>query len=171
MAFWADNKILKTVIQINAITMIAVILGLGANHFRDNAIPFIGDWTPETRIQDEAGGSMTVSLAEAGQLFQNKSAFFLDARPQSAYEEGHIRGARCLPWLNVDDRFTDVTADLNSDDPIITYCDGETCTLGEDLAFFLRDMGFTNVRVLVNGWTRWRGAGLPEEAETGTMNQ
>ena len=43
-------------------------------------------------------------------------------------------------------------------------CDGETCELSHDLALFLRDAGFVNTRVLVNGWTLWQQAGLPMEA-------
>jgi rhodanese-related sulfurtransferase len=61
----------------------------------------------------------------------------------------------------VDLNFMTVTADLEMTTPIITYCDGETCELSHDLALFLRDAGFTDSRVLVNGWTVWQQAGLP----------
>ena len=46
---------------------------------------------------------------------------------------------------------------------IVTYCDGETCSLSEDLAKGLIAMGYQNVRVLPNGLTRWMEAGLPVE--------
>ena len=46
---------------------------------------------------------------------------------------------------------------------IVTYCDGENCDLSHDPALFLKEMGFENVRVLVNGWTVWHEAGLPTE--------
>ena len=55
----------------------------------------------------------------------------------------------------------DIAAQLDEKDTIITYCDGENCELSHDLAMYLKDMGFTNVRVLVNGWTVWQNAGLP----------
>jgi 3-mercaptopyruvate sulfurtransferase SseA len=48
---------------------------------------------------------------------------------------------------------------------IVTYCDGETCSLSEDLARELVSMGYEKVRVLSNGWTRWREAGLPIHRE------
>jgi 3-mercaptopyruvate sulfurtransferase SseA len=44
---------------------------------------------------------------------------------------------------------------------LITYCDGESCDLSHELALFLKEMGFENVRVLVNGWSVWQQAGLP----------
>ena len=92
-----------------------------------------------------------------------KAAVIIDARPNDDYEKGHIRGALSLPWRDVDQRFMEVTKDISVDTPIITYCDGETCSLSHDLAVFLKDMGFMNVRVLVNGWTVWQAAGLPVE--------
>jgi 3-mercaptopyruvate sulfurtransferase SseA len=45
----------------------------------------------------------------------------------------------------------------------VTYCDGETCSLSEDLAKELMAMGYKQVKVLLNGWTRWNEAGLPVE--------
>ena len=47
---------------------------------------------------------------------------------------------------------------------IITFCDGQSCRLSHELALFLREMGYENVRVLVNGWTLWQQAGLPVSA-------
>ena len=57
----------------------------------------------------------------------------------------------------------DVIADLANDAVIITYCDGDTCNLSKDLALFLENLGFSKVRILVNGWTVWHDAGLPVE--------
>jgi 3-mercaptopyruvate sulfurtransferase SseA len=32
-----------------------------------------------------------------------------------------------------------------------------------ELALFLENLGFSKVRILVNGWSVWRNAGLPVE--------
>ena len=53
--------------------------------------------------------------------------------------------------------------DLKPTDRIITYCDGETCNLSHDLALFLTEMGFQDVKVLVNGWTVWLDNNQPVE--------
>jgi rhodanese-related sulfurtransferase len=53
---------------------------------------------------------------------------------------------------------------LNDAPMIITYCDGEHCDLSVELALYLKKMAFENVRVLVNGWTVWKQAGLPTES-------
>lgn len=43
---------------------------------------------------------------------------------------------------------------------------GENCDLSHELALFLKQMGFPNTRVLVNGWTVWQELNLPVEGET-----
>ena len=47
--------------------------------------------------------------------------------------------------------------------PLLVITDGESCDLSHELALFFKEMGFENVRVLVNGWTVWQQAGLPTE--------
>jgi len=64
-----------------------------------------------------------------------------------------------------------VTEDISPDTPIITYCDGEICELSHNLAIFLRDMGFRNVRILVNGWALWKEEGLPIASGSSTAGQ
>ena len=96
-------------------------------------------------------------------MFFEEAAIIIDARPNEDYEKGHIKGARSLPWHEVDRIFMAVTKDISDDTPIITYCDGETCVLSHNLAIFLIDLGFNKVKVLVNGWTKWQNANLPIE--------
>ncbi len=119
----------------------------------------------EARLMSPSGERLDITLVEAKKLFLQEAVIIIDARPNDDYEKGHIRGARSLPWHDVDQRFMEVTKDISVDTPIITYCDGETCELSHHLANFLADSGFTNVRILVNGWTKWQNADLPIEKE------
>ena len=132
-----------------------------SNHFRPAPLPLIGDWSPEARLTSPSGRQMAISLDDANTLHQSKGAVFMDARPLDEYTKGHIQGAISLPWHDAEQRVMDVTADMANDAVIITYCDGDTCDLSKELALFLENLGFTNVRVLVNGWTVWQQAGLP----------
>jgi rhodanese-related sulfurtransferase len=152
---------LQSVWQCTAMFTLAVFLGLSINQFRHSRLPLFENWSMEARMISPSGGRLDISLVEAKNLFLQKSAIFIDARPTDDYEKAHIRGARSLPWHEVDQRFMQVTKDLSVDTPIITYCDGETCNLSHHLANFLIDSGFTDVRVLVNGWTKWQDADLP----------
>jgi len=156
---------LQSVWQCAAMFIIAVFLGFSINQFRDNRLPLFKNWSMEARLLSLSGDRMDIPLFEAKSLYLHKSAIFIDARPTDDYERGHIRNARSLPWHEIDQRFMEVTKDISVNTPIITYCDGKTCRLSHDLANFLLDMGFTNVRILINGWTTWQNANLPVDRE------
>lgn len=150
--------------QIPALVALAAALALTANHWRADGLPWVGDWSAEARFADSAGRSLVMELAQAQALFHQGQAVFVDARPRNQYLEGHIQGALSLPWQEVDRYFVEVAERLDPGQTLITYCDGENCDLSHELALFLKDMGFGEVYVLVNGWSVWQAAGLPVEA-------
>jgi rhodanese-related sulfurtransferase len=150
--------------QIPALIALAVLMALIVNHWRPDGIPLVGDWSVEARITDAAGESLIIDPAQARRLFEEgNGVLFVDARPQSEYAQEHISGALSLPWQDADRYFGETAARLEGRKMIVTYCDGEDCDLSHELALFLKDMGFENVLVLVNGLTVWREAGLPIE--------
>ncbi len=147
--------------QAAVLVFLAVAIGLGVNQVRSNRLLLIGDWSHEARLKTPSGQSMVISLEEAETLFFSGRAVFLDARPSADFERGHIAGAFCLPWQEFEFFFDRVFPDLLPDATIVAYCDGETCDLSEHLAEELYNMGYENVRVLINGWSVWLDAGLP----------
>ncbi len=159
------QQFLQAVLQCGALFALAVFFGFSFNQFRDSRLPLFEDWSMEARLISSSGERLDITLIEAKKLFLQEAAIIVDARPNDDYEKGHIRGARSLPWHDVDQRFMEVTKDISVDTLIITYCDGETCELSHNLANFLLELGFNNVRILVNGWTKWQNADLPIEKE------
>jgi len=149
--------------QTGSIVLLAVILAVLVNQIRSDRLPLVADWSPEARMTLESGESMLIPLEEARQLCLSKKAIFLDARSSELYEQAHILCARNLSWEVVDEYFDAVMADIPQDALIIIYCDGVTCTQSKDLALELFYRGYENVRVLVNGWSKWVEAGLPTE--------
>jgi rhodanese-related sulfurtransferase len=155
------NRILvKTLWQISVILAIGAGLGLISNTLRPDSLQLIGDWSAESRITTATGKHLIISLSEAEKLFTEDAAIFIDARSNEDFRNGHIAGAKSLPWQDVDRLFVEVIEDISPDMTIITYCDGKTCKSSHDLALFLLDIGFKHVRVLVNGWTVWRERSL-----------
>jgi rhodanese-related sulfurtransferase len=144
-----------------AILSVSILLALLVNHLRPDGLTLPGDWSDDSRVALDSGETLVVSLGEAQELFEAKQAIFLDARPRSAYESGHIRGALSLPWETFDEHFESVMGALQEDITLIAYCDGESCSLSHDLAKALVEMGFERSRVLINGWSAWRESGLP----------
>jgi rhodanese-related sulfurtransferase len=151
-------------LQVAALVMLSAAVALAVNALRADRLPLVGDFSAAARMTTATGERMDIPLEEAEMLFSSHAAVFIDARSLDDYVKGRIQGARSLPWQEVDSNFISATQDLDLETRIVTYCDGETCELSHDLALFLRDAGFTNSRVLVNGWTVWQQAGLPVES-------
>jgi len=150
--------------QVPVLVVLSAAVALAVNALRTDRLPMVGDFSVAARMTTATGERMDITLGEAEKLFFTHAAVFIDARSVEDYVKGRIQGARSLPWHEVDINFIGVTQDLDLETPIVTYCDGETCELSHDLALFLRDAGFTSLRVLVNGWTVWQQAGLPVES-------
>jgi rhodanese-related sulfurtransferase len=143
------------------ILLIAAALGAAVNLIRPDSIPFVETWSMADKLVTEDGGTLAIPLEDAAALFADNAVVFLDARSPVEYDQGHIQGAVNLPWHEVDNYFETVIMTLDPEAMYIAYCDGETCSLSHDLAQFLKDLGFTRVRVLVNGWTLWKEHNLP----------
>jgi len=155
---------IRSIRQLALIVLAAAAIALISNHFRPEPLPLVGNWSPEARLISPSGRQIAISQDEAKVLHQSRGAVFMDARPLDEYTKGHIQGAISIPWHEAEQRVMDVTADMANDAVIITYCDGDSCNLSKDLALLLENLGFSKVRILVNGWTLWQNAGLPIEA-------
>jgi rhodanese-related sulfurtransferase len=151
--------------QASFIVVIAMALGLVFNQFRSNSLPLFGEWSPEARLTLRFGKNILIPFDEAKEKFFAGNAFFIDARPEDAYRKGHIQGSRSLPFEAFDQLADEVLIDLPEDTLVITYCDGERCTLSAEVALKLKEIGFENVRVLFNGWTVWKDHHLPTQIE------
>jgi len=155
---------LKSIPQAAAILLISALFALLINELRPGRISWVADWSPRAQLTLDSGASLEVSLEEAETLFFAGTALFLDARSPNLYGEGHIEGAKNLPWEEFDQYFPKVMEGISLDTPIVTYCDGDGCGLSKELATALLGHGYNNVRVLVNGWTVWLENELPTEA-------
>jgi len=149
--------------QAALIVLAAAVISLVVNQFRSDSLPLIGNWSAEARFSDATGDSLVISLDTAAKLHENGGVLFIDARADGWFEVGHIKGAINLPAEEVEELFPKVMNGIALDTAIITYCDGETCNLSHDLALALMARGYSNVRVLVNGWTLWTENHLPVE--------
>lgn len=147
--------------QAGAILLLATILGAMINFFREEGLSLTKKW-PSLSLSPEGSESIDeLSFEEARELFLSDTAFFLDARSQSAYRDGHIEGAFNLPWESFELMAEEVLANIPPDVMVITYCDGKECDLSMNLAKELVSRGYESVRVFVNGWGLWKEADLP----------
>jgi rhodanese-related sulfurtransferase len=137
------------------IVLTGAVLGLAANAISPRGIPYITP--PKQTLQPQE----IVPLKEAQELWSSGASIFLDARLPADYAAGHIANAFSLPVEEFDDHYPQVVTMLTPDANIVVYCDGQECDLSHDLAKKLHELGYKQVRILVNGWTAWHTAGLP----------
>lgn len=161
------QQAVKSLQQALAIFLLSAVVALIVNQLRPHKLPWIGDWTLESQLALDSGDNLAISLAEAESFFYAEAALFLDARSALDFADGHIEGARSLPWEQFEALADEVLREVGPETIIITYCDGNSCNLSKELALALMDRGYVNVRVLVNGWTVWQERSLPTATGAG----
>jgi rhodanese-related sulfurtransferase len=118
-----------------------------------------------------AGGNLhAVSVAHVKKLLDEKAPITLiDSRPKERkFDLGHIPGAISLP----DSQFDKLAAQVLPADkaaPLYFYCEGVTCVLSNNSALKAIKLGYTNVKVVPDGYPAWEkayGAG-PTAASAG----
>ena len=140
-------------------------MGLGVNAMRIDVSP---DGHPRrlplvAPAEQPPQASEVIPLREAEAAWRAGSVFFLDARSPADFAVGHVALAHNLPSEEFAQYYPQVSAMLTKDAALVVYCDGVQCELSRQLAVQLRSLGYTNVRLLINGWTVWRKAGLPTD--------
>jgi len=85
----------------------------------------------------------------------------LEALPEKYYRHSHLPGARLFPH----DQARTLAEQLLShkDAAIVVYCASATCSNSHQAAEALTELGYTDVRVYVEGKADWQAAGLALE--------
>lgn len=83
----------------------------------------------------------------------------LDVRPQEEFAQGHLPGARNIPFPELEQRLSELPKDAD----IVAYCRGPYCVSAVEAVVALRARGFTALR-LEDGFPEWKAAGLAIEA-------
>ena len=160
----------KSIKEIIILVSVSVALALVVNTLSPKGIALVGQWDIAKGVitaspaGDAAGQPEEIdSVARAKDLFDKADVLFVDARSQNHYENGHIPGAVSLPVGQFEERIESFLNRYPPAQPIVTYCSGRTCEDSHDLAQFLSDVGFTNVRIFIDGFPGWEAEGYPIE--------
>jgi rhodanese-related sulfurtransferase len=157
------SSILTILKEATWVTLTALVLAAGAYALRPSPMVPGSGGVPEEGTELTGDIVPVIDLASAVDYFTKGAAVFADARSDAAYSAGHIEGALNLDPHQFDVWSEQVFSQIEADAVIITYCDGERCTLGFELAEKLAWLGYENVRYLKDGWSRWTDAQLPVE--------
>jgi rhodanese-related sulfurtransferase len=105
------------------------------------------------------GNLHAVSVANVKQLLDDKAPLTLvDARPKERkYDKGHLPGAISLPDSQFD-QLAAVRLPADKAAALYFYCDGLACKLSNDSAQKAIRLGYTNVKVIPEGYPAWEKA-------------
>jgi rhodanese-related sulfurtransferase len=149
------------------ILFFAGCLAFGFSALREHSLPPPGNTKAVDRspaavnASDGTNAIGDMSIEEAVRLFEKGAALFVDARSEVDYRAGHIAGAVNIPELDFENHIGSFLEKTAAETVLITYCEGDTCTLSTSLAEKLSLAGFENVFHLKNGWGQWKERGLP----------
>ena len=149
---------------------ISITVAFTVNFISPKGIALFGSWdTSKGAISAGVKGDLIEREIEitdsriAKDFFDAKEAVFVDARAVSSYNEAHILGAVSFP-VNQFDELTDIFFDTYPPDRfIITYCSGRECADSHKLAQYLKDAGYENIKVYIDGMIGWKKEGFPVE--------
>lgn len=152
----------KTIRQALAIGALSVLVG-AAVHFSLVRRFVQGEFRETFLSREEYPGIRMITTREAEDLWAAGEAVVFDARPERAFREGHVPGARSLPAVESGGKPPAEVLELARERTLVVYCEGGDCQSSLALAKRLHDEGFRDIRVMTGGWEEWKKAGLPEE--------
>jgi len=160
---------IKSLKQAIGISLVAAVLGICYNAFSENGIPFIleSKKVAEVTASEIENALMVpkepliINPEQTYQLFQKQSVSIIDAREPNDFERGHIPGAQNIPWRNPDE--ISIPANILKTQLIVIYCSDPGCEKSIEMAFYLYENGFGQVRIFQGGWEEWTKAGYPVE--------
>ena len=92
-----------------------------------------------------------IRASDLSQLIMDDAGVeIMDLRPKRIFDKGHIPNARPVPFSELENTLPS----MNKEAKIILYCErGPWSRLAYDR---MKEMGFKNVRILINGYVGWK---------------
>jgi rhodanese-related sulfurtransferase len=122
------------------------------------------DWLKKGNV-----GAVSVAFLKK-QLDEKAPMLIVDSRPKARmYDKGHIPGAVSIPDSSFDAMVAKLPADKAT--PLYFYCGGLSCKLSSNSADKAIKLGYTQVKVVPDGYPAWEKAFGPGPAgdEPGAM--
>lgn len=115
-------------------------------------------------------GTTLVSADQVKQLME-KGVPIIDARVAAEYAEGHIKGAKNIPYKEKSAKSVDFDASQDKFDlsqmpadkkaPVVLYCNAGDCWRSFKAATMAIKAGYTKIHWLRAGFPEWKSKGYP----------
>jgi rhodanese-related sulfurtransferase len=164
-------QFIRDCVGVLGLALLSLVVALAANRMRSAPVA-LKYQSPQDRLAAELTGLIeapafrladldTIGLDDFRTAVKSRGALILDARQESFYRAGHVRGALNLSRQDFARDYTRLrpTLEASKDKPVVVYCSGGACHDSRLVASALVSLGFTNVKIFTGGWTVWTQAG------------
>lgn len=151
--------------QIGMILLVSGVLAGVANSVLPQRISWLPDGSWKVEAKALKHGIPVISLAGALELLQETDALFIDARAANLFAEGHISGARSIPFLTFEDHFETLMEFIDSGQQLVLYCSHRDCDDSLLLALELQAFGGENLVIYIDGFDLWEKQGGAVEVD------
>ena len=148
----------------------AVIAAFTVNYFSSNGIALFGQWDTSQGVitarpkNDPVTDNFEIKdINIAKKIYDSGEAVFVDARSYEAFIDGHIKNAVSIPTGQFIEFIDNFKTKYPSATHVITYCSGRECNDSHELAQYLIDEGYANVKIFIDGYQQWEKRGYPVE--------
>jgi len=154
--------------ELSLLVLISAVMALAVNSLSPRGISLIGEWDPAVGVVSARAKDAPVDhgleigdLGQVKEIYDSGAYLFVDARSGDDFDRAHIAGAISFPVREFDSTIEAFIARYDPSTPLIIYCSGRECTDSHELAQMLMDVGYSTVKVFVDGFPAWKSGGLP----------
>ncbi len=156
----------RILLRLAVIVAFAAGVGITWNFTFGAGLPLVLERSKSAVHSPSLRESQSVSLEELRSLIEEGDVFVLDARPDTEYHHGHIPSALSVPVDDAEEMAGFIASQVPPDALTVVYCESSDCYGAARLFDFLRELGYSNVRLFPGGLPAWEEAGLSlEKAE------
>lgn len=98
-------------------------------------------------------GATSINMHQAEEMIGQKDVYFVDANPQSVYENAHIKDAIFLDYTNAKNILVSLPQDKNA--KLVFYCMNRYSHISSMAAKEVLDAGYKNVYIMIDGIEGW----------------
>jgi rhodanese-related sulfurtransferase len=153
------NELKKIAAQMAAVLLFSASLAFITNAARDDRLPLIMPFPPTYQCPSYEKPGLPMDVLEALKLFGKPGIVFIDARTREAFQEGHIEGARHIPYSFVEPLSKESLDTLRAYESVIVYCNREDSEASKLMAGELAQAGLKGAAYLEKGFAGWVKAG------------
>jgi rhodanese-related sulfurtransferase len=153
------KELTKIATQVAALLVLSASLAFITNAVRDDRLPLVMPFPPTYQCPSSEKPGLPMDIHAALNLLGKPGIVFVDARKREAFQEGHIEGARHIPYSFVEPLSKETLDTLRDYKSVIVYCNREDSEASKLMAGELDQAAIKGVAYLEKGFAGWVKAG------------